>query len=249
MKLDSHQHFWNYDPEIYHWIDDSMAKLRRDFKPLDLKPVLEKNEVEGCIAVQADQSERETKFLLEISMHHDFIKAVVGWVDLIAPNVVERLEYYSRNPVLKGIRHTVFDKKGEFMADPGFRNGIDKLQKFGFTYDILVFENQLPEAVQLVKEFPHQAFVLDHMGKPIISSEGPSEIWKRNIEEMGRYDNVYCKVSGIFTQTPGGKWKDCDFTPYLDWVVKIFGTDRLMFGSDWPVCLAAASYEKTLKFL
>lgn len=249
MKLDAHQHFWKYDPEIYHWIDDSMAEIRSDFTPSDLQPVLTKNEIEGCIAVQADQSERDTEFLLKLASEHDFIKAVVGWMDLKAENLEERLAFFSRNALLKGIRHTVYDQEGEFMADPDFRNGIAKLGNFDLTYDLLVFEYQLAGAIKLVKNFPNQVFVLDHMGKPNISSNGPSEFWRRNIEEIAKNDHVFCKLSGIFTQVPDFKWHEALFTPYLDVVVENFGVNRIMFGSDWPVSLTAASYEDTLGIL
>lgn len=245
-RLDSHQHFWNYDPQRYSWIDDSMADIRRNFFPEDLDPVLQENNMDGCIAVQADQSEEETEFLLRLASEHDFIKGVVGWIDLSADDVEEKLELYSNNVLLKGFRHTVYDKEGEFMLQPKFLNGISILKKFGLTYDILVFDYQLPGAVELVKKFPDQKFVLDHMGKPPIYSEGPSPAWKENIQKLSQNKNVYCKLSGLVTETQDFQWKHEDIIPYLEYTVSCFGIERVMFGSDWPVCLPAASYKEVL---
>lgn len=207
------------------------------------------NRIDGCIAVQAAQSERETEFLLKLASRHNFIKAVVGWVNLNDHNVEDRLEYFSRNSFLRGIRHTVYDEKGEFLTDPGFQNGIAKLQQFNLVYDLLVFEYQMPGAIKLVEDFPNQVFVLDHMGKPEISLKGPSPSWKQNVEKISQNANVFCKLSGMFTQVQDYKWKNIDFTPYLDVAVEAFGVNWVMFGSDWPVTLTAASYEDTLGIL
>lgn len=246
-RIDSHQHFWQYDPVRYSWIDDnSMAVIQRDFLPQDLAPLLLKNHIYGCIAVQADQSEGETEFLLKLADKHEFIKGVVGWVDLTAENVEERLELYSQNSMFRGVRSVVFDKNGEFMRDPNFQNGISCLKKFGLTYDILAFDYQLPGAVELVRKFPEQAFVLDHMGKPQIS-KGVSEKWRQNIRKLAECENVSCKISGLVTETNNFQYKVEDFHPFLNEVLTAFGEDRLMFGSDWPVCLIAASYSEVLK--
>lgn len=248
MKLDSHQHFWNYDPSIYSWITDRMAVIQRNFSPEDLEPVLKKNDFNGCIAVQATQSEEETTYLLEIAAQYSFVKGVVGWVDLSGEHVKERLGFYSKNRFFKGVRHTVWDKEGEFMRDPGFQNGISWLTEFGLTYDILVFNYQLAGAVDLAKQHPEQAFVLDHLGKPQISDK-PTQDWIHYIIELGKLPNVYCKLSGLLTETEDFKWDFPDFYPFLDVVMESFGSDRLLFGSDWPVCLSAGSYEDTVKIL
>lgn len=248
MILDSHQHFWNYDSRRYAWIEDSMAILRKDFLPVDLKPVLEKYNTRGCIAVQADQSEEETEFLLKLAGRHEFIKGVIGWIDLTANNIEERLNYYFENPFLKGLRHTVYDEKGEFMLDPSFQKGINLLEKFDLTYDILVFDYQLAGAIDLVKKFPNQSFVLDHLGKPLIYGE-PTGKWIMNIRELATYENVFCKLSGMFTQTENFKWKATDFFPFLEIVLDAFGIDRIMYGSNWPVCLCAGSYKDTMEIL
>lgn len=242
MKLDSHQHFWQYDEQRYSWVPEGISK---DFSPEDLEPLLTQHDLDGCIAVQAEQSEEETVKLLELANTYTYIKGVVGWVDLKAENVEERLELYSRDPAFKGVRHTVWDEKGEFMTVPEFQRGITALGKFDLTYDILVFDYQLRSAVELVKAFPEQPFVLDHMGKPKIS-EGISEEWRRNIQELGTSKNVYCKISGLVTEAENYNWERSDFSPFLKEVTAAFGTDRLMFGSDWPVCLSAASYREVV---
>lgn len=239
--IDSHQHFWKYTPEKHSWITDEMAEIRRDFYPEDLQPLLKDHGFSGCVAVQADQSEAETELLLNHAKKYDFIKGVVGWVDLCSPNVEDRLQQFSENPFLKGVRHTVWDEQGEFMLAPYFQRGISVLTEVGLTYDILAFDYQLSSAVKLVETFPKQKFVLDHMGKPQIS-EKPDREWVENIEELGGNKNVWCKISGLVTETPNFSWKSSDFFPFLEVVVSAFGVDRIIFGSDWPVCLSAAQY-------
>ena len=248
MKIDSHQHFWRYNAEKYSWIPDDMAVIRKDFTPTDLYSELQKSGFDGSVAVQAIQSEEETLKLLEYASCEEFIKGVVGWVDLSSAEVEKRLEVFSKASIIKGFRHTEWDKKGEFLLSPAFQNGIAALKQFDFTFDILVFDYQLPAAVELVKKFPDQPFVLDHMAKPKISG-GLSEEWVKNIKELGSHQNVYCKISGLVTETKKFQWKQDDFLPFLDTVVNAFGTDRLMFGSDWPVCLAAASYEEVVEII
>lgn len=248
LKIDSHQHFWQYDPEKHSWITDEMSEIRRNFSPSDLEPLLRKNGFSGCMAVQVEQCEEETVKLLELANTFDFIKGVVGWVDLSAKNVEDRLELYSRDPSFRGIRHIVWDKRGEFMEDPEFQRGITLLEKFGLTYDILAFDYQLSGAVNLVKDFPNQRFVLDHMGKPVISG-APSAEWRKNIFALASHPKVYCKVSGLVTQVKDFEWKGADLQPYLDVIVGAFGVDRLLFGSDWPVCLSSASYGQVVNLV
>lgn len=243
--IDSHQHFWKYDPVRYAWIDDSMAAIRKDFLPEDLKPLLAKNGIDGCIAVQADQSETETNFLLKLAGEHDFIKGVVGWVDLQAEDVAARLAHYSAHPFFKGVRHTEWDENGAFMLEPSFQNGIQQLSKHGLTYDILVFDYQLEAAVELVENFPDQRFVLDHMGKPDFSHQ-PSADWKDQIKRIAGFENVCCKISGMFS-TPETGLAFEDIVLFLNVVTEAFGTDRLLFGSDWPVCLVSAEYYNTIE--
>jgi L-fuconolactonase len=248
MKIDAHQHFWVYDRVRDSWIDDTMEVIRKDFLPSDLAPIYKKNGIDGCVAVQADQSEKETMFLLEQANGNPFIKGVVGWVDLLSENVEERLAYFSQNKKLKGIRHIVQAESNEFMLRTDFQNGIGKLQKYELTYDILVFPTQLPAAIKLVQKFSEQYFVLDHIGKPYIK-EGKIKNWKRDIEILAKYPNVYCKISGMFTEADWKNWNEKDFLTYLDVVFDSFGVNRVLYGSDWPVCLLAASYKEQLKFL
>ena len=246
MRIDSHQHFWKYSSEKYSWITEEMSVIKRDFTPENLKPVLAKNGFCGCVAVQADQSEGETEKLLKYAEEYDFIKGVVGWIDLTSEELEDRLKYFSISPFLKGIRHTVWDKKGEFMLAPDFQRGIAALGTFGLTYDILTFNYQLGAAVELVKAFPKQKFVLDHMGKPAISEE-PDKEWVENIKKLGKFDNVWCKLSGLVTEAPNFSWEKLEFFPFLKVVVEAFGVERLIFGSDWPVCLAAGSYSNVVE--
>lgn len=249
MIIDSHQHFWAFDADRDTWIDESMQVIQRDFLPLDLRPILKANGVDGCIAVQADQSEAETEFLLGLAAENDFIKGVVGWVDLLGNNVEARLEHFSSNKLFRGVRHIVQAEPDEyFMLRPDFQRGIAALSTFELTYDILVYQQQLPSAIALAREFPGQTFVLDHMAKPRIS-EGLDPHWKLNIEELAKCPNVYCKLSGLVTETRDFHWERDDFVPFLDTVLEAFGTDRVLFGSDWPVCLLAASYREIMEIL
>lgn len=248
MIIDSHQHFWKYDPVRDTWIDTSMEVIRKDFLPKDLLPILKSNKIDGCIAVQADQSEQETEFLLQCAEKNPFIKGVVGWVDLTANNLEERLEYYASNPLFKGIRHIVQAENDDYLLRKDVQNGIGKLLKYDLAYDILVFPNQLPSAIAMVDAFPDQKFILDHIAKPTIS-KAISEIWVHNIKQLSTHKNVYCKLSGMVTETINFKFKEADFKPYIDVIFKAFGPDRIMFGSDWPVCLLAANYDKVLKIV
>ncbi len=244
MKIDSHQHFWNYDPQNYGWINSEMSVLKRDFLPADLLQELNQNGLDGSVAVQASQTEFETEYLLGFARNYEFVKAVVGWVDLRSKNIDERLQHYQGAPKLAGFRHVVQDEPDEnFMLRKDFQNGISLLEKYGFTYDILIFPNQLEAALQTIKNFPNQKFVVDHIAKPRIK-EGIIEPWGHLMGQIAACDNVWCKISGMVTEADWQNWSKDDFTPYLDLVLGAFGTDRIMFGSDWPVCLLAGKYEE-----
>jgi L-fuconolactonase len=243
MKLDSHQHFWKYSPQQHNWIDDSMVSLKRDFLPNDLEPHLIENKIEACVVVQADQSEKETEFLLELATQYEFIKGVVGWVDLRAKNVEERLQFYSQNQYFKGVRHIVQSEKQDFLLDPAFQNGIGKLGNLNLTYDLLIYPHQIEATIKLVSQFPSQKFVLDHLAKPHIKN-GKIDPWKNQIQRLAQFSNVSCKISGMVTEADHVQWKPSDFIPYLDIVFEAFGENRILFGSDWPVCLLAASYQE-----
>ncbi len=248
MNIDSHQHFWKYDPVKNSWIEDHMKVIRRDFLPLDLQPILKKNAIDGCIAVQADQSEAETEFLLSLAENNSFIKGVVGWVDLKAENIEERLAYFARFEKLKGVRHIVQAEPDDYMLDEKFQRGISLLKQFDLTYDILVFPSQLPASIELVNKFPNQKFVVDHIAKPLIK-EGKIENWKKNMESLAKSPNVMCKISGMVTEADWNSWKSKDFDPYLDVIFNAFGANRILFGSDWPVCLLAAEYQQQLEIV
>jgi L-fuconolactonase len=249
MTIDSHQHFWKYNAPTHDWITDEMSVIQRDFLPSDLEPILKQNNIDGCVAVQADQSEAETDFLLELSKENSFVKGIVGWVDLLADDVYERLEHYAQFEKIKGFRHIVQgESDSEFMLRPKFKNGITELSANDFTYDILIYHFQLEQAINLVKLFPDQKFVIDHIAKPDIKSGEYTE-WQINIKKLALHQNVYCKVSGMVTEGEWQGWKNSDFKIYLDTVVKAFGTDRLMYGSDWPVCLVAGQYEEQLNIV
>jgi L-fuconolactonase len=223
-----------------------MAAIRRDFMPEDLRPVFDTHNVEGCVAIQADQSHAENEFLLGLAERHDWIKGVVGWVNLEADDVLQQLERLSARKKLKGLRHILqSEKQRDYMLRPTFLRGIGHLEKFGLAYDILIYPDQLRFAADFVGRFPNQRFVLDHIAKPYIR-DGKLDPWREDIQRLASHDNVWCKVSGMVTEANWTSWKKDDFTPYLDTVMSTFGPGRLMFGSDWPVCLVAATYGEML---
>lgn len=242
MIIDSHQHFWKYDPDRDAWIEDSMEVIRKDFLPKDLKPILEENGIDGCVAVQADQSETETEFLLACAAENPFIKGVVGWVDLTAKNLENRLIHYAANPLFKGVRHIVQAEKEDYLLRDDVQRGIGKLAKFNLTFDILVYPHQLAAAFQMVEKFPEQQFVLDHIAKPNISAP-MDNTWKDQIAALSKCENVSCKLSGMVTETDNFVFSDEVFTPFMDHIFASFGANRVLFGSDWPVCLLATDYK------
>jgi len=245
LRIDSHQHFWKFNPIRDSWITDDMRVIQRDFLPNDLAPVLEKNKMDGCVAVQADQSENETEFLLELASTHDFIKGVVGWVDLRSTQLNQRLRYYSDFKKLKGFRHIAQGEPSGFLRGEEFSKGIRALKNFNFTYDILIYPHQLHDAIWLVKQHPDQKFVVDHLAKPVIR-EKEFISWSASMKALASFDHVSCKISGMVTEAVWDRWTNDDFKPYLDFIFQHFGTARVLYGSDWPVCLVAASYQKQL---
>jgi L-fuconolactonase len=248
-KIDAHQHFWNYDPVRDSWITDEMSVIRQDFLPEHLQPILKENGFDGCVLVQVDQSEKETVFLLGLANKNAFIKGVVGWIDLEAGNIEERLAYYKPFNKLKGFRHILQGEKDRaYMLRPEFTRGIGALKQFDYTYDILIFPDQLQYTIQFVETFPEQKFVIDHLAKPYIKDK-KIERWKEDIQQVAQNKNVYCKISGMVTEAGWQSWKEKDFIPYIDVIVNAFGTDRIMFGSDWPVCLLAAGYNDVVNIV
>ena len=248
MRLDSHQHFWKYSAAEYPWIPTGSA-LQRDWLPADLEALQTPLAFEGSIAVQAHQSVAEARWLLELAAQNPRIRGVVGWVDLRSDRVAESLAELSANPKFVGVRHVVQDEPDDlFLVRPEFVRGISQLKQFGLTYDLLIFPKQLPAAIQLVRQFPDQPFVLDHIAKPFIKA-GALSPWRELIRELATFPNVCCKVSGMVTEADHRLWKPEDFIPFMEVVFEAFGPDRLMFGSDWPVCLLAAGYEQVFSLV
>jgi len=249
MMIDSHQHFWRYDAVRDAWITDSMAVLRRDFLPDHLAAELTANGIDASIAVQADQSESETMFLLDLAEKNKLIAGVVGWVDLSSPRIGERLEHFSHSSKLRGFRHIAQSEPDDrFLARENFVKGVAQLRAFGFTYDILIYPKQLPAAIELVARLPEQRFVVDHLAKPEIKS-GKTAPWAAQMKEIAQNKNVFCKLSGMVTEADWKHSKADDFKPYLNVVFGAFGAERLMFGSDWPVCLLAATYRQVKQLI
>lgn len=247
LTIDAHQHFWKFDADQHAWIGPDMAVIQKDFMPGDLEPVLRGAGIDGCVLVQVDQSEEENAFQLANAAGHDFIKGVVGWVDLQSPTVEERLAYYKTFSKMKGFRHILQGEKDRaLMLKPAFRRGIGLLQQSGFTYDILIYPDQLGYTRDLAASFPDQPFVIDHIAKPYIRDKRITAEWKAAIKAVAIHQNVYCKISGMVTEADWKQWKPEDLHPYIDTVVEAFGPGRIMYGSDWPVCLVAASYEQVL---
>jgi L-fuconolactonase len=243
MKIDAHQHFWIYDQKEYSWINDEMSILKRDFLPDNLKREIVSIGFDGSIAVQARQTIDETEWLLELAEQNDIIKGVVGWLDIRSQKFKHQLQKYAKRTKLVGIRHVVQDEADDrFMLRSEFIEGIRELENYDLVYEILIFEDQLPAAVDLVSRFPNHRFVLDHIGKPKISYT-LLEPWKSLISELAEFPGVYCKVSGLVTEADWKNWQTEDFRPYLDTVFEAFGADRILYGSDWPVCTVAASYK------
>jgi L-fuconolactonase len=228
---------------------DKLAALRRDFMPQDLKPLLQILGFDGCVTVQVQQNIDETRWLLELADRHDSIRGVVGWVDLRSPQLRSQLDHFAGHPKFVGVRHIVQDEPDDrFMLRDDFRRGIAQLAAFGLTYDVLVYPRQLPAAITLVEEFPGQPFVLDHIAKPPIA-EGRLAPWESDLRRLARLPNICCKLSGMVTEANWKAWQPGDFHRYLDVVFEAFGPDRLMIGSDWPVCTLSADYAAAMRIV
>lgn len=245
LKIDAHQHFWKFDPLRDLWIEPHMAVIQRNFMPEDLAPLLKESGIDGCVAVQTVQSEDENEFLLENAMRYDFIKGVVGWVDFWNPKVEDELARYKKFPKMKGFRHVLQSERDRaLMLNPNFKKGIGLLNRFGYTYDILIYPDQLGYTRDFVAAFPDQPFVLDHIAKPHIKDRYITDEWKAAIHSVAAFPNVFCKISGMVTEADWKYWKPEHFRVYIDTVVEAFGVQRIIYGSDWPVCLLAASYKQ-----
>jgi L-fuconolactonase len=248
VKIDAHHHCWRYTPEEFDWITDDMRAIRRNFYPADLAPQLAATGIDGSVAVQARQTVEETLQLLEHTHRHRFIKGVVGWVPLTDPKVAGLLDQLREEKNLKGMRHVLQGEPDAYMADPAFNAGLREVAAHGLSYDLLVRAPQLPSAIALVDRHPALPIVLDHIAKPVIAGPPPAE-WRRHIADLARRPNVCCKFSGVVTEVPGWAWTPELLWPYFDVVLAAFGADRLMFGSDWPVCLVATEYSRWYRFI
>jgi L-fuconolactonase len=247
LHIDAHQHFWRYDPADYPWIDETMTPLRRDFLPDHLRPELASAGVGATVAVQATQTMAETRWLLGLAESSDFIAGVVGWVDLQAEAVERDISALAGHPKLVGLRHIVqSEPEDRFLLRPSFCRGIATLPQFGLTYDILIYPRHLPVAAEFVSRFDRQPFVLDHLAKPEIR-RAAMDPWARDLERLAQAPNVWCKVSGLVTEADWHRWHHEDIHPYLDVAFACFGPDRLIAGSDWPVCTLAAGYSRTMR--
>ncbi|MBN9298286.1 MAG: amidohydrolase family protein [Filimonas sp.] len=249
QRIDAHQHFWRYNAKDHAWITDEMSVIRRDFLPADLLPLLQQQSIDGCVAVQADQSAAENEFLLQLAGENDWIKAVIGWIDFKAADIDDQLAGMQQHTKLKGFRHILQGEADDaYMLQPAFLNGINKLVKYNYTYDILVFPRHLENVAKFVNRFPNQPFVIDHLAKPYIKNKAIGE-WESDLRKIAAFDNVSCKVSGIITEADWQHWTQEDIKPYLDVVFNAFGTKRIMFGSDWPVCLVAGAYAQVAEII
>jgi L-fuconolactonase len=243
-RIDAHHHFWRYTPEEYGWISGDMAALRRDFLPADLQAAIRTAGIEGVVSVQARQSVEETNWLLSLAEEHPFVLGVVGWLPIAADDFPAQLEKFSTQPKLRGLRHVIQDEPDcNYILRSDFNRGISALKNTQLVYDILIFERQLGQAIEFVDSHPSQLFVLDHMAKPRIR-QGILDPWRENIMELAKRGNVYCKISGMVTEADWKAWSNDDLRPYVEVVLEAFGPERLMLGSDWPVCLLATTYAR-----
>ncbi len=243
MKIDSHHHFWNYDPIDYSWMNENMGVLKRDYGPADLKKEIDEAGIGGVVSVQASQSLGESDALLKYAAEDDFIKGVVGWFPLAADNVAELIAPYADNPLLKGVRHVVQDEPDDrFILDEDFNRGVSLLHELDLVYDILIYERQLAPSIEFVDRHPDLAFVLDHVAKPRIR-DAAMEPWATLMKQMAERPNVSCKLSGMATEGDWVNWTEGQLIPYMEVALEAFGPDRMMFGSDWPVALLAIDYQ------
>lgn len=249
MKLDSHQHFWHYNPNEHIWMNDQMEVLKRDYEPKDLQSLLKTTGFDGTIAVQARQMLEETQWLLDLSDQYDLIKGVVGWVDLCSEEIDAQLERFAKHDKLKGVRHVVQEEPDDnFILGDNFLRGISKLKAHDLTYDLLVFPRQLPASIKIVEQFPELPFVVDHIAKPDIKNNVVSG-WEEDIRTLAKFPNVMCKLSGMVTEADWQSWTPSEFQVYMDIIMESFGPKRIMIGSDWPVCTLCGSYEEVMQIV
>jgi L-fuconolactonase len=244
MRIDAHQHFWKYNPIKHSWISDEMSAIRKDFGPVDLYQVLQETKLDGSIAVQVDETTDETSYLFDLAAENKFIKAVVGWVDLRSEGIEERLQVFQNQSKLAGFRAIMQGQEDDaYLSNPVFLKNIKLLAKYDYTYDLLIFHNQLPSLIRFTDKLPDNKLILDHIAKPDIKNRN-IKAWKENIKILAAHPNIYCKLSGIITEADVKRWTYDDIIPYIETVAEYFGVDRICFGSDWPVCLVAGTYHQ-----
>ena len=245
-RIDAHQHFWHYEAAHFPWIDDTKSLLKRDYLPSDLEPQLRAAGFDACVVVQARHDVNETRFLLQLADEHRFVAGVVAWLDLQADDLPDQLERWTKHPELVGIRHIVHDEPDDrFMLRPAFLRGLGRLAAFGLTYDLLLFPRHLPVTIDVVSRFPDQRFVLDHLAKPPIKARD-IDAWARDLARLAAHPNVYAKLSGLVTEADWQAWTPADLRPCLEVALECFGAQRLMIGSDWPVCRLAGEYGRVM---
>jgi L-fuconolactonase len=248
MKIDSHQHYWHFNTADYGWMGENMSVIKRDFLPTDLLPELKSIDFDGSVAVQARQSLEETNWLLQLADEHPHIKGVVGWLDLQSEQAEEQIAAFAKHHKAVGVRHVIHDEEDlDFMLRPAFIRGVQLLEKYDLAYDILIFPTHLTNTIEFVKQFSDkQTFVIDHIAKPLIK-DGIVSPWKEDIVALAKFPNVYCKLSGMVTEADWNTWKPENIRPYLDVIMDAFGPERILIGSDWPVCLVAGKYSEVMQ--
>jgi L-fuconolactonase len=248
-QIDAHHHLWRYSPQEFEWLDESMAALRRDFLPADLMREIAAAAIDGTVAVQARQTIEETHWLLQQATECAAIRGVVGWAPIADADFPRAMEEFEGSPKLKGLRHVIQGEKDEnYILREDFNSGIRAMMGSGLVYDLLIYEHHLPQTIKFVDAHPRQVFVLDHIAKPRIAA-GQMQPWCERMRELGERENVWCKVSGVVTEADWLGWSAETLRPYLDVVVEAFGVERLVAGSDWPVCLVASEYGRWFNVL
>jgi len=239
--IDTHVHFWNFDAVRDSWITEEMNAIRKDFTPKNLIRTYNDLKITGCVAVQANQAESENDFLLTLAEQNEIVKGIVGWVDLKSKNLEERLKYWSAFKKIKGWRHVLQAENSDFILSNDFAEGLRALKKYNYTYDLLCYHNQLEDIIKLVDKVPDQAYVLDHCGKPDVKSQN-LKTWRKNIKTLAQNTNVYCKLSALLVEADWKNWKEIEIFNCFDVILEHFGTNRVMYGSDWPVVLLSRPY-------
>jgi len=243
MKIDSHHHLWAINDTDYIWMTDAHAAIRRDFLSNEFNATMDASGIDGTVAVQARQMTGETDFLLGFADANPRIKAVVGWIPLCENGGEPFLEKFAAHPKLAGVRHVVHDEPDDdFILRPDFNEGIRNLAKHGLRYDILIFWKHLPQTIRFADMHPDQPFIVDHIAKPRIRQDAFDTEWANGIRELAKREHISCKLSGVLTEVRGESWDIDLIQPYFETVLEAFGPDRLMFGSDWPVCLLRSSH-------